>query len=202
VKGELRVEYFGGEALERRLSSLETDEAGRKKELEDEVKSWLPANAKVAMTDSSAWDKAGEPLTAIFNVEVPEFASAAGKRILIPVSLFQPKHKRTLKTGPRKFPIYYEYAFTEEDHISLELPEGYSLETLAAPQTASTKFARYSNSASTHGRRVNFERNLKFVGVYFPVERYEEVRDFFSKVQTGDELQTVLRQDQPSAQNQ
>ena len=47
AKGEVRIEYSGAEALERRLSALETDEAGRKKELEDEVKLWLPANAKV-----------------------------------------------------------------------------------------------------------------------------------------------------------
>ena len=69
AKGEVRIEYSGTEALERRLSALDTDEAGRKKELEDEVKLWLPANAKVTMTDSMAWDKEYEPLTAIFNVE-------------------------------------------------------------------------------------------------------------------------------------
>ena len=194
VKGEVRIEFSGVEALERRLAALDTDEAGRKKDFEDEVKQWLPANAKVEMTDSSAWDKQNEPLTALFNVEVPEFASAAGKRILVPTALFQPKEKRVLKNGPRKYPVYYHHAFTEIDHISLELPEGYSPETLATPQTTATKFARYSSGASTVGNHVNLERSLRFAGVFFQPDRYDELRGFFAKVQAGDDRQTVLRQ--------
>ena len=194
VKGEVRIEFSGTEALERRLSALETDEAGRKKELEDEVKQWLPANAKVEMTDSAAWDKEGEPLTVVLYVEVPEFASAAGKRILVPTALFQPKVKRVLKNGPRKYPVYYHYAFKEIDHINLQLPEGYSAETLATPQKAGTKFAQYSSGASTIGKYVNLERALRFSGIFFPPDQYDELRNFFAKVQAGDDLQTVLRQ--------
>jgi Domain of Unknown Function with PDB structure (DUF3857) len=199
VKGEVRLEFYSSEALERRLSALETDEAGRKKELEEELKLLLPANATVEMTNSMHWEKEEESLLAIFRVEIPEFASAAGKRILIPVALFQPKRKRTLKSGPRKYPIYYQYAYTEHDNISVELPQGYSLETLAAPQNASTKFAKYSISASTTSNYVNLERSLKLGGVFFTVDRYEELRDFFGKVQAADELQTVLRQEQTAA---
>jgi hypothetical protein len=199
VKGEVRIEFSGVEALERRLAALDTDEAGRKKEFEEEVKQWLPANARVEMTDSVAWDKENEPLTALFNVEVPEFASAAGKRILVPTALFQPKVKRVLKNGPRKYPVYYHHAFTEIDHISLELPEGYSPETLATPQTTATKFARYSSGASSLGKYVNLERTLRFAGVFFQPDRYDELRSFFAKVQAGDDVQTVLRQGSPAA---
>jgi len=177
----VRIEFSGADALERRLAALETDEAGRKKEFEDEVKLWLPANAKVEMTDSVAWEKEYEPLTAVFKVEVPEFASAAGKRLLIPTALFLPKIKRVLKSGPRKYPIYYHYAFTEIDAVSLELPEGYSAETLATPQTTTTKFGSYSSSASATGKRVNLERSLMLKGIFFQPDRYDELREFSSK---------------------
>jgi len=195
VKGEVRLEFAGSEALERRLAALDTDEAGRKKELEDEVKALLPENARVEMTDSRNWDNEDTSLLAIFHVEIPEFASAAGKRMLIPVGLFQPKSKRTLKSGPRKYPIYYQYAYTEHDNISFEFPQGYALETLPTSQNASTKFANYSSSASTTRNHLNIERSLKLMGVFFPVERYEELRDFFARVQAGDELQTVVHQE-------
>jgi hypothetical protein len=194
VKGEVRIEFEGLEALERRLSALDTDEPGRKKELEDEVKLWLPANATVEMADVVGWEKEYEPLTAVFNVVVPEFASAAGKRLMVPTALFQPKRKRVLKSGTRKFPVYYNYAFSESDQMNLQLPEGYALETLALPQTATTKFAHYTTNAGTKGPYVNLDRSLKFNGVFFQPDRYEELRDFFAKVQAGDELQTVVRQ--------
>jgi hypothetical protein len=102
--------------------------------------------------------------------------------------------KRVLKNGPRKYPVYYHHAFTEIDHVSLELPEGYAAETLATPQTTATRFARYSSGASTVGNHVNLERVLRFAGVFFPPDRYDELRGFFDKVQSGDDLQTVLRQ--------
>jgi uncharacterized protein DUF3857/transglutaminase superfamily protein len=200
VKGEVRVEFLGVEALERRLSALDTDDAGRKKELEDEVKSWLPTNAKVEMAAAAGWESEYDSLTAVFNVEVPEFASAAGKRLMVPTALFQPRQKRVLKSGTRKFPVYYNYAFTEIDHMNLHLPEGYTLETLASPQTAATKFSRYMTSASTTGSYVNLDRSLKFNGVFFQPDRYEELRDFFARVQAGDELQTVVRQSSSEAQ--
>lgn len=199
VKGEVRIDFYGAEALERRLSALETDEAGRKKELEEELKFLLPANATVEMTNSMRWDKEDESLLAIFHVEVPEFASAAGKRILIPVAFFQPRYKRTLKTGPRKYPVYYPYAYTEQDNISLELPQGYALETLATPQNTKTDFAKYSSSASSTKNYLNLQRSFKFSGVFFPVSSYEDLRGFFAKVQAGDELQTVLRQEPAAA---
>jgi len=35
---------------------------------------------------------------------------------------------------------------------------------------------------------------MKEFGVFFQPERYDELRDFFAKVQAGDEVQIVLRQ--------
>ncbi len=152
------------------------------------------------MVDSVGWDKEYDPLTALFNVEIPEFASVAGKRLLVPTALFQPKQKRVLKTGARKFPVYYNYAFTEFDNVNVQLPQGYTLETLAAPQSANTTFAGYKTNATVSGANINLGRTLKVRGVFFKPDYYDLLREFFSKVQAGDELQTVLRQSTAEAQ--
>lgn len=194
LKGDLYVSYTGGEALERRLSALDTDEAGRKKELEDEVKNWLPAHAKVQMTASDGWEKEYEPLTATFDIELPEFASLAGKRLLVPVTLFQQnKKKRVFKDGPRKYPIYYHYPFTEEDHVTLQVPDGYSAESLIQPLAAKLPYARFTTTATTAGTRLQMERSLEFNGIFFQPTHYDELKDFFNKVQAGDDQQIVLQ---------
>jgi len=193
IKGEVRVEFLGADALERRLAALDTDEAGRKKELEDEVKEWLPANSKAEMTASSGWEDDHAGVVAIFNVEVPEFASVAGKRLLVPLALFQPKVKRVLKNGPRKYPVYYHYAFTERDHVSIKVPEGYAVESVASPEKATAGFASYATKSESKADRVNIDRSLLFNGIFFPPEQYDQVRGFFAKVQAGDDSQTVLR---------
>jgi hypothetical protein len=57
-----------------------------------------------------------------------------------------------------------------------------------------TKVGKYSNDASVTGKYVNLERSLKIVGILFTPDRYDEVRNFFSKVDADDELQTILHQ--------
>ena len=42
------------------------------------------------------------------------------------------------------------------------------------------------------GMRLVTQRNLIFNGVYFPLEKYSELKGFFGKVQAGDEQQAVL----------
>lgn len=193
LKGEVRVEFSGGDALERRLDALDTDSAGRKRELEDELKLSLPFNAKVELTASQGWDTAEGPLTAIFSVEVPDFASAAGKRLLVPAALFRPRNKTVLKNGPRKFPVYFHYAFLETDSLLIKVPEGYSVETLPAPQSAKTRFSAYSITPASAANGLDIQRSLKLNGVFFQPDKYDELRNFFSSVQAGDEAQTVLR---------
>lgn len=58
LSGDLSVEFKAGEALERRLDALNTDEAGRAKDLENEVKNVLPEGATVKLLDSQGWEKA------------------------------------------------------------------------------------------------------------------------------------------------
>jgi hypothetical protein len=200
AKGEIRIEFSGVDALEHRLSALDTDEPGRQKELEDQLKEWLPMNAKVNMTASAGWENENEGLVATFNVEIPEYASVAGKRLLVPVALFKPKTSRVLKNGPRKYPVYYHYAFTEADSVVLELPAGYTAETIAAPQSAKTDFADFSSQASSASNRVNMERTLHVNGILYAPDRYQGLRDFFAKVQAADDSQTVLRQSSVQAQ--
>ncbi len=193
AKGEVHLEFFGVEAMEWRLFALETDEAGRKKALEDGLKSWLPANSVVTMAESTGWDNEDAPLAAVFHVEVPAFASIAGKRLLIPTAFFAAQHKWALSSAARKYPLYFHYAHMEMDHFSVQLPEGYSVENLASPQAENAKFARYASKTSVSGQQVHLLRSLNFGGIYFPPDRYDDLRNFFVKVQADDESQTVLR---------
>jgi hypothetical protein len=96
--------------------------------------------------------------------------------------------------------VYYHYAFTEADSVALELPAGYTTETLSPPQSAKTDFAAFSSLSSSVKNRVNMERTLRLNGVLFPPDRYQQLRDFFASVQASDDSQTVLHQDSVQAQ--
>lgn len=193
LSGDLTVQFDGGEALERRLDALETDDAGRSRDLESELKSWLPATAIVKIKEVKGWDGIDDPLIARFSLEIPGYASAAGKRLLLPPYLFQVKQKDAFKHSDRKYPVYFPYTFSEQDVISIKVPMGYTIE--GSPQTQTTKlsYAVYQNVAQFSGGQLVTKRNLLFNGVFIDLDHYSEVKDFFNKVQAGDEQQAVLR---------
>lgn len=193
LKGTVSVEFRGGEALERRISAFRTDEAGRKKDMEDEFKNWLASGAIVEMTGAKGFDATDEPLIVQFNVEIPSYASAAGKRLLAPAYLFQAKQKDAFKHAERKYPIYFPYAFAEIDKISIKVPTGYTLESAPQIQQADLPYARYENVSQLAGTQLVTQRSLLLNGIYFDAKQYGEMKNFFSKVQTGDEEQAVFR---------
>jgi len=194
LKGDITVRYEAGEALEHRLLMLQSDEAGRKKGMEDELKQWLPEGAVVTMTDSAGWDQKDQPLVANFSVDIPAYASVAGKRLLTPTSLFLTKQKAAFQAADRKYPVYFPYPFTEFDTIVIELPQDMSVENFPADVESQAAFATYRNKSKVAENRIVTSRSLVLKQYYFQQEKYGDLKSFFSQVKVGDEAHAVLKQ--------
>jgi hypothetical protein len=192
LKGSVVLEFKGAEALEHRLDAIDRDEAGRKKDLEDEVKQWLPAGSLVKMAVAQGWEDSDNPLVARFDVEVPNYATTAGKRLLIPAFLFQLKQNQAFSHSQRKYPVYFPYPFTDNDVVAMKVPAGFTLESVPQPEDAKLPYARYQNVSNFNGLELVTQRQLAFNAIYLPLERYSELKTFFGKVQAGDEQQAVL----------
>ncbi|HEY7405696.1 MAG TPA: DUF3857 domain-containing protein [Candidatus Angelobacter sp.] len=201
LRGKVTVKFEGGEALEHRIDAMDSDEAGRKRDLEDEVKRWLPNGTRVTLDKVDNWTTADADLIATFNVQVPSYASAAGKRLMVPSYLFQAKQLDAFKHSERKFPVYFPYAFGESDRVSIKIPAGFTLESVPQQQSARLSYAAYENLAQFDGKQLVTQRILEINGIFFRLEQYPEVREFFNKVQAGDEQQVVLKGGSTDAQN-
>jgi hypothetical protein len=193
LKGTITARFEGGEALERRLDALNADELGRREALESEAKEWLPSGTKIHLTSVEGWQASEIPLTATFAVELPSYAAVAGKRLLAPAYLFQSKEMDVFQRTERSYPVYFPYAFGEADTVSIKVPAGDTIESVPAQQSSSLSYATYVNSTEFDGAQLVTHRVLEMNGIFFRVETYPEVRDFFLKVQSGDEQRAVLR---------
>src|SRR5947209_9233002 len=193
LKGDIVVQFQDMEALEHRLDAYERDQAGKDKDLEDELKSWLPNGAVVKLKDVQNWEDADKPLVATFNVQVPAYASVAGKRLLVPAALFQLKQKDAFSHADRKYPLYFPYAFGDLDLVKVKLPSGYTLESVPPQQDASLPYASYRSLSQLKGDQLVTQRALLFNVVFSDVPKFPELKGFFSKVQAGDEQQAVLK---------
>jgi hypothetical protein len=193
LQGTLVVRFSGSDALERRLAALATDDAGKKTELEKEVRDWLPRGAEVRLEFDEGWESIDDPLQAQFVIAVSSYGLMAGKRLLLPGSLCQSVQKDAFKQQQRTFPVYFPYAFEEDDQMNIQVPADLALESVARAQAASLGFAGYQIASRFAEGRLQTQRELKVNGVFFRPEQYAEVKGFFEKVQSGDEQQTVFR---------
>lgn len=193
LTGEITLELNGQNALEHRLDALSTDEAGRRKQFEDELQQSLPQGAVVKLNDSAGWGSTDEPLIGHFTVEISKFASAAGKRLIAPSLLFPTFQKDMFTQESRTYPIIFHYPFTEMDEVDIELPEGYLLEATPFHRKAGLYYAAYETTSSLDDNQLITKRLLRLDHVSFPPEQYFELKNFFDVVKDGDEEQAVLR---------
>ena len=193
LRGDVSVEFVGQEALEHRLDANGDDEAKRTKDLEDELKGWLPQGAVVKLTKVEGWDTPTQSLVAHFTLELPDYATVAGKRVLMPSLLFLSPQRHAFAHAERKYPVYFPYPFSERDRITVKLPSGYSMENLPPKQDLSLDFARYQTASAYDGKRFIAERAFGLNAVFVQLAHYPELKEFMSKVQAGDEQQAVLK---------
>ncbi len=194
IEGTLRVVYHGQEALEHRHEAVDSDEVGRRKVLEDEVKAWLPPSASVELISAGAWDTSATPLEAEFKIKVPELASTTGQRVLLPLGVFQTTAGHPFQPQRRVHPVYFSYPYQELDEVELQLPSGFRTESLPAPrQTSDANYGSYHRSVTAVGNSMRIQRSVTRVGVMFAADHYALLRFFYDKVHSGDEDRAVLQ---------
>ena len=186
LRGEVTLELNGQDALAHRLAALKTDEAGRRKDFEDEIRAALPDGAVVRLKDSQGWDSTDDPLIARFELDIPSFAAATGKRLIVPALLFPTFQKNLFVHNSRTYPIVFSYPFTEKDEVDIQLPDGFAIEAPPYRRKAGLSYAGYEVASSSEGNQLVTKRSLRLDGLLFPPEQYFELKNFFNIVQAGD----------------
>jgi hypothetical protein len=193
MEGTITVGFYGLEAMNRRQSGGKTDAEGRKKQMEDEVKTWLPGGAEVTMTKVPKWDVSETPLAAEFKISAP-FATSAGKRWLIAPQAFQMNQKPMFAPAVRSNPIYLYYPSREIDEIHITLPANTEIESLPPAKSVQLDYAMYSTGQKMETpTSILSTRDIGNAGYLFPASVYKEVKDFYDKVKAGDDQQAILK---------
>ncbi len=193
AEGDVSVTFIGQEALERRSVHREANEAGKRKGLEDEVKGWLPAGATVDLKGAPNWEESDRTLRAEFHLKIPNWASTTGRRLLVPIALFQMNERHPFPNAQREHPIYFQYPFQQFDEVKLEAPEGFQVESLPEPGNAVFPFCHYAILTSNQGESIRLERRLNMFEYLLKRDAYPTLRSFYDRVRAGDEGQVVLR---------
>jgi Domain of Unknown Function with PDB structure (DUF3857) len=199
LEGDVRVEFTGHFAVDRKEDMDEESEAQREESLREEIKSQMSAAEISNIKIENVTDHA-KPLIFSYRVRFPGYATRTGKRLFLQPAFFQHGLRPLFATATRKHPIYFHYPWSESDQVEFELPKGYSFDNADAPASfASTPISEYKPTllATPDGSFLVYKRNFYFGGnglVLYPVGSYSQVKAYFDQVHKQDSHSIALKQ--------
>lgn len=202
LSGDVEIDLTGVEGCIARQEERSDDETGRKKDLTDEIRSWLPASAKFEITKMSGWDDLSASLRISGNLTIPGYASSAGSRLIVPITPFIALEPRAFQSAVRVNDIYFHFPYEQRDDISITVPPAFQVESLSKPPlNAPTGGIQYTLASSQLGNVVEVKRTFTIVDIIYKQGDYPALRQAFSTIKAGDDEQMVLQPATSAHQN-
>ncbi|MCR4395803.1 MAG: hypothetical protein NUW07_03600 [Candidatus Saccharicenans sp.] len=193
LAGTIRVEYKGQEALSRKFDNREKDEIKFKEILEEELLKKLPAGSKVTLKNLAGLKERSDELTAEFEATVAGVVHETGNKLLLPVDTLTNSSRYPFRSTFRKYPICFNYPYSEIDEIRIEMPEGYEVEALPEARSRDSEKAGFFLRAQlAESGQLLIERKVAVKKNLFPVSEYIDLKEFFDFVQNRDEQPIIL----------
>jgi hypothetical protein len=199
LEGEVRLEFTGHFAIDRKEDLDDESETQREESTREELKNRMSA-AEVADIKIENVSDHTKPLVISYRVRFPGYATRTGKRLFLQPAFFQHGLPPLFATANRKYPIYFHYPWSESDLVEFELPKGYSLDNADSPAGfASGEISEYkpSLSATADGSLLVYKRSFFFGGagsILYPVQSYTNVKSYFDMVHKQDSHSIALKQ--------
>jgi len=138
------------------------------------------------------------------------YAQRTGKRLFLQPGFFTRGIGPLFSATERKHEVYFHYPWSEQDHITIELPAGFALDNPDVPapitpaMTQNICEQKVKMAVSSDGRTLIYDRNFFFGGggsILFPVRSYAALKQLFDMVSQGNDHTITLKQVAASAAN-
>jgi hypothetical protein len=190
IKGVIRERISGQEARVPRAIFRSRKGADFSKMIEG----WLTHGATAAkLVKLTPEDKQAD---SAFDMDVEFTAPAYGQLMQNRLLVFKPSVASRsdsiyLTEKVRKYPVVLE-SNSFKEKVTFSLPAGFVVDEMPDPVNIQTPFGKYVTSYEAKDGKLFFTRTLTMNRGTVSVDRYEEVRNFFSKMRDAEQAPVVL----------
>ena len=204
LEGDAHVEYYGHLGVFRKEWDDDDSPVQREETLRDAVKKQM-STADVSDIKIENITDPVKPYVYNYHIRVPGYAQRTGKRLFLQPEFFQHGIEPLFAGSARKYPVYFNYPWSEEDAVTIDLPAGFSLDNADAPQPFSAgTLSDYKPTmgVTQDGRQLVYKRKFFFGGggaIVFPVDTYPKLKLYFDAVHQADNHTITLKQSAATA---
>jgi hypothetical protein len=199
LEGTVTYTYTGHAARTQKNSYDEMTAAQQEEDWKKTLVARL-STAEMSNFEMKDADDAAKPMVVKHKVTVPGYATRTGKRILLQPAFFEHNLGPRFTESTRKWDIYFDYGWSEEDDVTIDLPEGWELDQPVVP--TSSKFGAVGSyivdvKKSADGRKLIYRRHFEWgvdKNIVFPLETYPQIKKVFDFMQEQDNYTISLKQ--------
>jgi hypothetical protein len=172
----------------------------RVENFKDDLKGRL-STAEVSEISIDNVDDPSKPLVTKYKIRVPGYAQKTGKRLFLQPGFFEYGKSPLFSSATRKYDVYFNYPWSENDQIEIQLPAGFALDNADAPGQIADPNQIASDTVQmaidNTGRLLKYTRKFYFGGggnILFPNKSYAAVKSLFDAFQQADSHTITLKQ--------
>ncbi len=132
LEGEVRIEYADQLGLGHKLESYDKSANKREEDFKAELKARM-STAEISDLIIENISEPNKPVVYAFKIHIPGYAQKTGKRLFLQPGFFEHGEQSLFSSASRKYDIYFHYPWSEHDHITIDLPAGFTLDNADAP---------------------------------------------------------------------
>lgn len=196
LEGDVRIEYNGQFAVEKKEQNDDDSPAQREENLRDLIKEQM-STAEVSNIKIENVTDPEKPFVYAFHVRVPGYSQRTGKRLFLQPAFFEKGIGSVFSSSSRKHAIYFHYPWMENDTVTIDLPPGFALDNADAPSPFHSEgVADYKVKIAVIGNNeaLRYTRTFSFSGLVFPSSSYSGLKQLFDVLHESDNHTITLKQ--------
>lgn len=193
LSGEVREVRTGMEARSKRRQLRGLQPGERRRTVENFLSTALSAFS-VKDFNVENLDDYDKELVVTYKFETAGYTKNMGPLVLVRPRVFGSKGEYIdFNKKDRKYPVELDNVAQHEDEFDITLPAGWSVDELPPPTKVEQPGLSYASQSSFAGQTLTYKRTYKITDVRFPVDKFGDLRAFYTKVQQDERSSAVLK---------
>lgn len=125
-------------------------------------------------------------------ISVTNYATITGKRLFIVPNIMTKNNRKLAADYERKNDIVFNVAYKDVDTAVINLPEGYTVESMPQDVSLTTLFGKYNCSVKLSGTTLYYYRSIEMYDGRFAAGNYGALVKFYQAIYKADRNKVVL----------
>jgi hypothetical protein len=193
ITGNIKLTFIGASAITWRHRALSGDDDSLRRQLREHLEAMAPKTLELKVDKIDALEDYENPLVVSYLV-TGTMGAPTGKRLVMPVDLFEATTVATFPHAKREQAVYFSYPNISRDALRLNLPAGFSVEAVPdhvkfdLPGKEAYILDVTSDATGFTSRREHIQGEI-----IVPQKDYSTLRSYYVQFESKDQESVVVK---------